>query len=91
MLSFGNITEGNMSDNKTRLLEETLSLFNMMGVREGVGMDGKLMTKIIAELSGSTSFAPVIEVPRGRCPCCGAPDLTMCDCDPMEQLAASQK
>lgn len=80
-----------MSDNKTKLLEETLSLFNMMGVREGVGVDGKLMTRIMAELSGSGTIVPSLEIPRGRCPVCGNRDMMMCDCDPMEQLAASQK
>jgi hypothetical protein len=79
-----------MSDNKTKLLEETLSLFSMMGVREGQGQDGRLMSKIIDELSGNGPKFTAIEIPKGRCPLCGAANMMDCDCDPMEQLAASQ-
>ena len=78
-----------MSDNKTQLLIETVKLFNMMGVQSGVGVDGMLMSRIVAELDGNGETAPpVIEMPRGMCPICHARDLTMCDCDPNTQLDA---
>jgi hypothetical protein len=77
-----------MSDNKTELLKETLSLFNMLGVIPGQGADGKLMSKIMDELSGDAPPRVTFTMPRGRCPCCGAPDLMNCDCNPDDQLAA---
>jgi len=78
-----------MSDNKTQLLIETVKLFNMMGVQSGVGVDGMLMSRIVAELDGNGETAPpVIEMPRGMCPLCGARDLTSCDCDISAQLEA---
>lgn len=80
-----------MSDNKTRLLEETLKLFNMMGVVSGQGADGRLMSSIIAELEGTGPIPPRIEIPKGACPLCGARDMHSCDCDPMEQIAAASK
>jgi hypothetical protein len=81
-----------MSDNKTKLLEDTLRLFNMMGVVEGRGTDGQLMKRIRMELDGSGAASVVnLEVPKGSCPLCGARDMRSCDCDPMEQLIAASK
>jgi len=77
-----------MSDNKTQLLIETMKLFNMMGVQQGMGVDGMLMQRIAAELDGSAVSVPRFEIPRGMCPLCHARDLTMCDCDPVQQLDA---
>jgi hypothetical protein len=81
-----------MSDSKTILLEEVIRLFNSLGVTPGIGADGKLMSRIIAEVEGSGVPVPVkIEIPRGFCPLCGARDLTLCDCDPVAQLEALKK
>lgn len=80
-----------MSDNATKLLEEVLNFFIMMGVREGQGQDGRLMVKIIEELSGSGPKIQAVDIPKGRCPVCGAASMMDCDCDPMEQFARSQQ
>jgi hypothetical protein len=80
-----------MSDNKTELLQEVLSLFNSVGVTPGQGQDGKLMSKIVDELAGVAPVRVNVQLPRGRCPVCGAPNLMECDCDPVEQLAKSQQ
>jgi hypothetical protein len=77
-----------MSDSKIELLRDILRFFNMMGVIPDKGEDGKLMSRIAAEVDGTAPIRPVIQMPRGRCPCCGAPDLMSCDCDPDAQLKA---
>jgi len=75
-------------ETKTQLLVDTMKLFNMMGVQQGMGVDGLLMQRIAAELDGSAVAVPRFEIPRGMCPICHARDLTMCDCDPNAQLDA---
>lgn len=80
-----------MSDSKTELLQEVLNLFSSVGVTPGQGTDGRLMSKIMDELSGAVTVKKTVQLPRGRCPVCGAPNLMECDCDPMEQLARAEQ
>lgn len=69
-----------------RLLQETLSMLESFGVRPGVGIDGQLMQKIQAEVSGQA----IIFNPNAKmgCPLCKAPDFNECGCPVDEQLAA---
>lgn len=72
-----------------KLLQETLSLLESVGVRPGQGQDGKLLEAIRAELSGEAvlvNFNPASM--RGQCPLCKHPNFNECDCPVDEQLAA---
>jgi hypothetical protein len=78
-----------MSDHN-QLLSDILQLFVNIGVTPGQGDDGRMMVRIQEALAGIVTEAPrpKIELPRGRCPCCGAPNLMECDCDPDAQMKA---
>ena len=82
-----------MSDNKTKLLHEVLSLFTQFGVVSGLGSDGVLMAKIQAELANSPDDAPPVlfnfnPSTRMSCPLCGALDFNECGCPADQQMAA---
>ena len=77
--------------NAVELLKEVVQLLYSVGVEPGKGRDGQLLERIMAELSGEAAPRPSITLPRGRCPCCGAPNLMECDCNPDDQLAAFEK
>lgn len=77
-----------MTDNKSALLQEVLDLFESLGVKEGAGRDGMLMQRIRVELATGSNDVVSFDTPGGKCPLCGAADMTLCDCPPDEQLNA---
>lgn len=80
-----------MVDNKTKLLQEVLALFNSVGVVTGKGADGQLMARIQAEVAGSDSPPMLIAFNPGQrmqCPLCKAPDFNECGCPADQQMAA---
>lgn len=82
-----------MSDNKTKLLQEVVMLFNSVGVTPGRGRDGDLMARIQAELDSNPGDAPPMILSfnpnaKMQCPLCKAPDFNECGCPADEQMAA---
>lgn len=72
------------------LLSRTLTLMENLGVRDGVGDDGKLLAEIRNALSnGEVQILTNPNRPTG-CPLCGEPNAMECDCPPDEQMAAME-
>ena len=71
---------------RTRLLEDVLNLFETFGVKPSVGQDGMLMKRIQEEISGYVPAAS-FKIKSSKCPICGNPDYTQCDC-PVDEVMA---